>query len=269
MHNKKQHEPIWQEIAKTLSLNERPVVLFESIDSTNTRAMALAKAGNTSGTVIIAQTQNNGRGRIGKTWESPKGTGLYFSLIIRPQLAPEDLAKITLTTGLALRNGVAKISGISAQLKWPNDLLFKQKKLAGILTETVLSINDRPTVIIGIGLNVNTPAPAFPQELRAKATSMRIITDCHFDKGAVLAAILNEIEREIERLANNDFAGILSDWREQDATYGKWLTWLTPAGQKITGLSLGPDEEGRLHIRDKEGKKHRILSGNLEIAPQL
>ena len=147
--------------------------------------------------------------------------------------------------------------------------MLGQKRLAGILTESEGAGNDGPLVIIGIGLNVNTPAGAFPDELAGKVTSMRIAANRHFDKGVVLAAILDEIDRQAGRLQGGDFAGILADWRAKDASAKKWLTWLTPAGQRVTGLSLGPDAEGLLQIRDVEGIIHPVLSGDLEIAHKL
>ncbi|NOX24746.1 MAG: biotin--[acetyl-CoA-carboxylase] ligase [Deltaproteobacteria bacterium] len=260
-----QEEPIWQRISRSCRLDDRPLILFDAVDSTNTQALALAKEGAESGTVVIAQTQSNGRGRLGRTWESPKGAGLYFSIITRPPLQSKDLSKITLAVGLALRNGVAKVSAIEARLKWPNDLLFAEKKMAGVLTENDMTAGSGPTIVIGIGLNVNTTADTLPVELAARATSMYIAAGRFFDRGAVLAAVLREVDREIARLVNNDFGGILADWRANDAAYGKWLTWLTPKGQKITGLSLGPDEEGLLHIRDAGGTNHPVLSGDLEI----
>jgi BirA family biotin operon repressor/biotin-[acetyl-CoA-carboxylase] ligase len=276
MPSQKQDEPIWQQITQTGQLDGRPIILFDSIDSTNTRACALAKEGAKTGTVIIANTQHKGRGRLGKAWNSPKGTGLYFSIISRPHLAPADLSKITLSVGLALRNAVAEVCGIETLLKWPNDLLFEQKKMAGVLTEATLHTGGSPTVrlrsyatvIIGVGLNVNTAPSAFPTDLANRATSMFIAAGEHFDRGAVLKAILNEIEEEIERLANNDFKGILADWKNHDATYGQQLTWLTPKGDKVTGLSLGPDDDGLLHIQDATGTIHPVLSGNLEIIPR-
>ncbi len=258
-------EPIWQQISRSHRLDDRPVILFDAVDSTNSQALALAKEGAASGTVVIAQTQSNGRGRLGRTWESPKGDGLYFSIITRPPLQSRDLSKITLAVGLALRNGVAKVSAIDARLKWPNDLLFEEKKMAGVLTETDITVDSEPTIIIGIGLNVNTAAGALSLDLAARATSMYIAAGHRFDRGVVLAAVLGEVDREIARLLNNDFGGILADWRANDAAYGKWLTWLTPKGQKITGLSLGPDEEGLLHIRDASGTDHPVLSGDLAI----
>jgi BirA family biotin operon repressor/biotin-[acetyl-CoA-carboxylase] ligase len=266
MPNQTQEEPIWQQISRSHRLDGRPLILFDTIGSTNTRALALAKEGAESGTVIIAETQSNGRGRLGRTWASPKGAGLYFSIISRPPLEPENLSKITLAAGLALCNGVAKVSNIRARLKWPNDLLFAEKKMAGVLCEADLTAEGGPTVVIGIGLNVNNRAEDFPAELAGRATSMFLAAQERlFDRGAVLAAILREIDREIKRLANNNFRGILADWRANDATYGKWLTWLNPQGQKITGLSLGPDEDGLLYIKDTNGTVHPVLSGDLEI----
>ena len=269
MQKENGHEPLWQVISRDGCLGDRRIYLFDTVESTNTLAMSLAKKGAESGTVIMARAQSRGRGRLGKTWQSPTGTGLYFSIIMRPRLALVDLAKTTLAVGLAVCNGVAMTSGIKALLKWPNDLLLGQKKLAGILAESGGAGNDGPVVVIGVGLNVNTPVGVFPSELVDKVTSMRIAVGRHFDKGEVLGAILGEVDREVGRLQDGDFAGILTDWRAKDASAGKWLTWLTPVGQKVIGLSLGPDAEGLLRIRDAEGIIHSVLSGDLEIAQKL
>lgn len=263
------HEPLWQTISQKGCIGDRRIHFFDMVDSTNTLALRFAQQGAEPGTVIMAGSQSQGRGRLGKAWQSPAGAGLYFSIIMRPRLAAEDLAKITLAAGLALCKGITMTSGIEPLLKWPNDLLVEQKKMAGILAEGRGAGNDGPLVIIGIGLNVNTPAWAFPDELAGKATSMRIAAGRFFDKGVVLTTLLDKIDLEVGRLQDGDFTGILNDWRAKDACAGKWLTWLTPAGQKVTGKSLGPDAEGLLHIRDAEGITHRVISGDLELAQQL
>ncbi len=264
----KQLEPVWQQIAQSHELDGRPVIMLESVDSTNSYAINYAKKGAETGTVIIAQNQTGGRGRLGRVWQSPKGAGLYFSIIARPTLKLDDLSKITLCAGLALRNAVASVSGIKPLLKWPNDLLVNQKKMAGILTEADISGDGRPVVVIGIGLNVNTKAADFSEELAGVATSMYLTAGSFFDKGAILAAVLRQVDSQIERLAKDDFKGILADWRACDATHGKRLKWVSVSGEKITGVSMGPDEEGLLHIRDDLGKMHSVLSGDLAILPE-
>ncbi len=231
--------------------------------------MMLARQGATNGTIVEAETQSAGRGRLGKDWLSPPGTGLYFSLILRPSLDTENVPKITLAAGLGAAQAIEKNSGLQVMLKWPNDLLLDGKKVGGILCESGPMIQaEGVIVIIGIGLNVSTPLSDFPTELRHRSTSLSSHTGKSLSKKELMLEIACQVENQVGLLEAGDFQGVLASWRSRDFTVGKNLDWLSIAGEKIRGVSLGPDEEGILRIRDESGNIHTVLSGDLSLATE-
>jgi BirA family biotin operon repressor/biotin-[acetyl-CoA-carboxylase] ligase len=239
-------------------------------ESTNSLAMEMGKQGAVAGTVVVAVTQTRGRGRLQREWFSPPGTGLYFSIILRPQLEPIDLPKITLAAGVAICQAFEQVCQLSLGIKWPNDLLVDGKKLGGILCETapINDSNDEPgiLVILGVGLNITTPESAFPEQVRGKATSLLAATGQDFDKETVLDAVLGGIDDTIARLESGKFGAILDQWRARDVLLGKTLSWLNPAGRVVTGRALGIDGSGQYHIRDIRGRIHRVVSGDINLA---
>jgi BirA family biotin operon repressor/biotin-[acetyl-CoA-carboxylase] ligase len=259
------HDPLWQQLA-TGSFAGRPAQLLVSTESTNSDALALGRQGAVEGTLIVAETQSRGRGRLGRAWLSPPETGLYFSLILRPRLAPADFPKITLAAGLAVCQAIEVEAGMSPAIKWPNDLLLAGRKFCGILAEGEPLADHGPFAVLGIGINVATPLNAFPGELQSKATSLLAHSGKHYTRGPLLAAILTRLEATLSRLEEGDFQGILAEWRQRDALLGKRFSWLTPSGAIVTGVALGPDEEGILHLRDDAGVVHEVLSGDLDLA---
>ena len=261
-------DDIWQTMIQTGELGRYPVHFFPSTGSTNDLALALCNTGAPHATLIVAESQSAGRGRLaGRTWHSPPGTGLYFSLILHPQLAPPDFPKLTLAAGLALCKGLESHPQCRPGLKWPNDLFLHGKKCGGILTETqAMAGAGQTAVVIGIGLNVNTPAEAFSAELHAKATSLLTATGELYDRGLLLTTILAELEFTVARLEQGDFPTILAEWRQRDIHAGRQVSWVNSQGKIITGLSLGPDDEGFLHIRDAQGQVHAVISGDISPA---
>ncbi len=257
----------WQTMLLTGELGRHPVNFFTSTGSTNDLALILSNTGAVDGTLIVADSQSAGRGRLeGRTWHSPHGTGLYFSLILRPHLAPADFPKLTLAAGLALCKGLESHTHCQPGLKWPNDLFLHGKKCGGILTETqAVAGAGQTAVVIGIGLNVNTPPETFSGELRAKATSLLAETGTHHDRGPLLATILAELDIVVTRLEQGDFPGILAEWRHRDIHAGQQISWLNNQNRIVTGISLGPDEEGFLHIQDAQGQVHSVISGDISL----
>jgi len=238
--------------------------------STNSLAMELAMAGAAAGTVVVAETQTRGRGRLHRQWFSPPRAGLYFSMILRPQLPVADLPKITLAAGVALCEALEMVCQVSPGLKWPNDLLLDGKKCGGILCETgpLSEAADRNgiVVILGVGLNVTTPASAFPEKLRSRATSLLVATGRQYDKDAVLEVMLARIDETIARLESGDIGAVLDQWRSRDVLLGKTLSWLNQAGRVVMGRALGIDRNGHYHIRDKRGRVHQVVSGDISLA---
>ncbi|MBU3936964.1 MAG: biotin--[acetyl-CoA-carboxylase] ligase [Proteobacteria bacterium] len=260
----------WQSMILSGELGRHPVHFFTSTGSTNDLALALSNTGAPGGTVVVADCQSAGRGRLeGRRWLSPPGTGLYFSLILRPHLAPQDFPKLTLTAGLALCKALESRPPCQPGLKWPNDLFLHGKKCGGILTETqAMTGRGQTAVVIGIGLNVNTPAETFSGELRTKATSLQAETGISCDRGSLLESILAELDLEVARLEQGDFPSILTEWRQRDIHTGLQVSWVNTQGRIINGTSLGPDEEGFLHIRDAQGHIHSVISGDISLAQE-
>jgi BirA family biotin operon repressor/biotin-[acetyl-CoA-carboxylase] ligase len=258
-------DPFWQELSACSALAGHALVLRTETGSTNSDALALGRAGATAGTIVLARSQTGGRGRLGRSWFSPPGGGLYFSMLLRPALAPAELPKITLAAGVALCNAVAVLCRCAPLIKWPNDLLLEGKKCGGILTESEFGPDGTPLVVLGIGINVSTLPAAFPKELRGRVTSLADHGASPLRRLDLLREIISGVDAIIARLEAGEFAAILAAWRSLDATKGKRLTWVTTTGAAVTGLSLGPDREGLLHIRDDQGRTHAVLSGDILV----
>lgn len=253
----------WTEMIATGRLGEIPLHFRAETVSTNDDALSLRAA--PVGTLVVAERQSGGRGRLGREWLSPPGVGLYCSLILRPHLAPADLPKLTMAAGLAASRAVEAVTGLRPLLKWPNDLWLDGKKIGGILAETRFE-QDGAVVVLGIGLNVNTAPESFPPDLLEKATSLLIHSGREFARSALLAALWEEVVAVVARLEQEGFAPILADWRQRDATLGRELEWLSHSGQVLKGISLGPDQEGLLRIRDGVGQIHEVISGDISLA---
>ncbi len=250
-------------------MTTREIIRLEVTESTNSTGLELGERGATPGTVVVARAQTLGRGRLSRFWLSRPGMGLYFSLILRPELEPEDLSKITLAAGLAVAKAVEELYRIEPKIKWPNDLLLNGRKFGGILTETGsvshLPEAPNPLVVVGVGLNLFPPQGGFPADLQQHATALSRHVEGGIDAEALLQSCVGAIEKEVRRLEGGEFAAILEEWTKRDAVYGKTLSWITRQGQAVTGVALGPDAEGLLRIRDGEGKIHSVLSGDLTL----
>ena len=245
-----------------------PIHYFRSTPSTNIIAKNLAEDGSPHGTAVISANQTKGRGRLGKSWYSAAGKGLYCSIIVRPQLAIEDYPKITLAAGLAVAIAIDRLVGVFTQLKWPNDIFIDGKKCGGILTESS-SLNEpveNRYAVIGIGLNLEATVPDFPVDIRDKVTSLYIKTGKKYDAQLIFSVIHDEVLRQLERFCNEGFQPILVSWKDRDFLLGKEMQCVSSAGKIITGVSLGPDAEGQLHVKAADGKTHMVLSGDISLA---
>ena len=247
------------------------IFFLKETPTTNRVAYDLASKGESAGTAVIAESQGEGCGRLGKVWQSPPGKGLYCSIIVRPRLAVEDYPKITLTAGLAVAIALEEVSGIEMRLKWPNDIYAQGKKCCGILTEScsLTEESDKRFAIVGIGVNVNSEKSDFASELQDKATSLHILTGSDYDVRAVFDHVRRHLFARLALFESAGFAEILEDWRKRDMLLGKWLQWVSTSGEIIHGRSEGPDDIGRLMVKDKEGKTHQILSGDISLAEKI
>lgn len=249
----------------------KDTLFLETVDSTNRVARELAGEDKPHGFAVLADSQTAGRGRLGKAWQSPSGKGLYCTILVRPELAVEDYSKITLTAGLAVSQVLEEICQLPTQLKWPNDIYISGRKCGGILVETssLQGVDKQNFVLVGIGVNINGESGVFPSELQKNATSVFIETGREYDIWTIFAGIRVRLLQLLLQLASEGFAAILNQWRERDMLQGRWMKWVTPAGDVVYGESLGVDSSGILMVRDHTGMRYEVLSGDVTLAARL
>jgi BirA family biotin operon repressor/biotin-[acetyl-CoA-carboxylase] ligase len=236
----------------------------ESLSSTQKVAHQLANEGTPEGTIVVAEEQVNGRGRLDRSWYSPKHTGIWCSLILRPKISPQRSPQLTLLAAVGVVRGIEKATGIQANIKWPNDILINNKKVVGILTELQAEADRINAVIIGIGINVNQETEHFPESLRDVATSIAIEKGESCNRALILQEILYEIEQLYDEYLENGFSVIKTIWESHAVSIGKQITARTLNGT-ILGRALGITDDGVLIIEDDQGKKHNIYSADIEI----
>ena len=238
------------------------VIFFATTGSTNDVALDLAARGGYDGAVVIADEQMAGRGRHGRNWFSPRGSGLYVSIVLRPADARVDPQRatslLTLAAGLALAEAIEAATGLRADIKWPNDLLVARRKLAGILAESASS--DLGRIVLGYGLNVG--ARAYPRELGDRATSLETELGRPIDRAVVCAGTLAAVSARYRDLLAGRFDAILDGWRARaPASRGARVTWSTPSGPQH-GVTAGIDDRGALQVRVGD-RIETIVSGEV------
>jgi BirA family biotin operon repressor/biotin-[acetyl-CoA-carboxylase] ligase len=243
------------------------ILLLDSTESTNQDAFKLAQEGATHGFSVIATTQTGGRGRLGKSWQSIPGRGLYCSIILRPDLHPSQFPQLTLVAGLAVAYALNRLTQLFFSLKWPNDVYCNNKKCCGILSEaSPVSGNDERFAIVGIGINVNTEKHEFVQELQDSATSLFVESGQQYEIEVVFEEVRRELLRLVGQFEVNGFKPLLKQWKKLDMLRGQWLQWVANSKEVVHGESLGPNEDGQLLVRDKEGNIHEVISGDIRLA---
>lgn len=228
------------------------VLWFDAIGSTNDRALAWAEAGAEEGCVVLADAQSAGRGRLGRTWASPAGAGIYVSVVLRP--AAQAMPLLTIAAGLGVSEGIAASTGLQTHVKWPNDVCVAgrpSRKLAGLLAEAGSSADRVLHVVLGIGINV-LPA-AYPPDVAARATSLEAELGRAVHRGAVLAECLAGVWRRYEMLTAGRSGDVLADWRHRaSASFGRRVEWDEPAGTQ-RGIARDVDSSGALVVAADRG----------------
>ncbi len=236
---------------------------FETIDSTNTRAKQMAFDGAPHGTVLIADSQTDGRGRMGRSFYSPAGSGIYLSLILRPGCDAKDLLHLTCAVAVAAADGIRAATGLLPGIKWTNDLVVDRKKLGGILTE--MSVNSAGNVdwaVIGIGINCSQSAEDFPKEIRKIATSLQLCSSKTIDRVSVIAQLIASLQKMCNDLA--DPKTILSQYRSNCITIGQEVSLVR--GDAIRhGKALDVDETGALVVQFSDSHIEAVNSGEISI----
>jgi BirA family transcriptional regulator, biotin operon repressor / biotin---[acetyl-CoA-carboxylase] ligase len=239
----------------------RTILHYFRVDSTNAVALKLAAAGAEHGSVVVAEEQTAGRGRLSRVWYSEKSTGIYTSIILRPPLAPAAAPVLTLMTGLAVQKAVISAAGLSADIRWPNDLLVNGKKVCGVLTEMSAELDRLHAVVLGIGINVNHSQ--MPQALESIATSLRMEAHRSISRVSVLAGLLRELERHYQLLLTNGNQAITERWEAASTfAHGKRVRVVTAAGETLA-TTTGVDSSGALNIRYDDGRQEALVAGEV------
>jgi BirA family biotin operon repressor/biotin-[acetyl-CoA-carboxylase] ligase len=231
--------------------------LIDECDSTMRMAADAAKAGCAHGAVFLAERQTAGKGRLGRTWDSPKGTGLYFSIVVRPDLALSEISRLTLVAGASVAEALISSGLTGVSVKWPNDIYVGDKKVCGILTELSAQPEHIEYVVVGVGINVNTPSGALPKT----ATSLSAHAGKTFARAQVFAAVVASFERAYEAFVQGDFESRRVFLNAYAYLAGR-VSVAMPKGS-FEGEVKEVDAEGALLVRDDAGVVHRVFSADV------
>ena len=244
----------------------RKVICYDAVDSTNLVLKNLAREGAEDGTVVVADSQGTGRGRMERAFFSPPGKGIWVSILLRPTFLPQDAPRCTLMAAVAVARAMEAF-GLRAEIKWPNDILHDGRKLVGILTEMSAEMDRVNYVVIGIGINVNIAPEDFPAELRAIATSLMQMKGAPLPRVAFLQELLRALDDLYASVQREGFAPVLAAWREYAVTLGQEVRVIGPAGEEFEGVAADIDAEGALLVDTAEGRR-RVLAGDVSIRPR-
>ena len=235
---------------------------FDSIDSTNTKAKELAEQGYPSGTLVVADQQIAGRGRRGRSWESPSGTGIFMTLMLKPDINPNSASMLTLVAALATAKAIAEITGADARIKWPNDIVINGKKICGILTEMSAQFDYINHIVIGIGINVHNED--FPEEIKKTASSLLIECKKRFHRAELIASFLEHFEACYAAfMKTEDLEGLMKDYNGLLVNIQKQVRVLDPK-EPFEGKAIGITKKGELIVDTWESRK-LVSSGEVSV----
>ena len=242
----------------------RDIRVFEETTSTNDVIEKLARDGVKEGVVVFAESQTKGRGRLGRKWMSPTHKGLWFSVLLRPELSPQETTQLTVASATALRRAIKTVTGLTAEIKWPNDLLIGGKKVVGILTEMSAELDRVRHVILGIGVDVNQAAAEFPPELRKIATSLKIESGEKVTRAELATEMLRELDADYARIGGGQFSAVADEWEAGCATLGENVS-VQMGARLIRGHAEALDDDGALLVRTEHGHLERIIGGDVSL----
>lgn len=235
-----------------------------SIDSTNQLAKKLAYHGAADGTIVVAEEQTGGKGRLDRKFFSPRGKGIWFSVILRPNLLPKDAPKCTLMAAVAVAEAMKRFN-LKAEIKWPNDIMHDGRKLVGILTEMTGEIGKISYIVIGVGINVNIKRKEFPKDLRDVAASLSELTGDEISRVKLFRAVLEEFDKLYCKINKSGFDEILKLWRKYNITLGKNIRVISASdGKSFTGKAIDLNADGALIVETKSGLK-AVYAGDVSI----
>jgi len=242
----------------------RDIRVFQETTSTNDVIEKLARDGVKEGAVVLAESQTKGRGRLGRKWMSPARKGLWFSVLLRPRMRPQAITQLTIASATALVRAIRHQTGITPEIKWPNDILIRGKKVAGILTEMTAELDQVKRVILGIGVDVNLSANEFPADLRKQSTSLKIETGDTVDRAELAVAILRELDHDYARICSGEFEAVADEWEERCETIGRDVA-IQVGERRVHGCAESLDADGALLLRTLHGHLERIIGGDVTV----
>jgi BirA family biotin operon repressor/biotin-[acetyl-CoA-carboxylase] ligase len=244
------------------------IYYFNEIDSTNRYCKELGEKKAPEGTLVVAEYQEKGRGRLGRTWTSPARKGLWFSLLLRPKIAPQEASRLTLLTAVAVAEALHKQCNLAVGIKWPNDILINGKKIGGILLEIKAEADQINYLVLGIGININVDFEEFPDDLVQIATSLSMEKGFTLSRVEILKVILEKIEEKYCQYLNMGFGPILNLWKKYNVTLGKKVT-VTNWQRTWVGWAEDIDPNGGLVLTLPDGTKEIIYSGDVTLTGNI
>jgi BirA family biotin operon repressor/biotin-[acetyl-CoA-carboxylase] ligase len=251
-----------QELVRTEYIGRR-IIFGQAMTSTNDLARQLADLGAVDGTVVVAETQTSGRGRLNREWVSPLG-GLWFSTILRPKLKPSEASKLTFVGGLAVAKTLSKLYDLDVSTKWPNDVLTNGKKVCGMLAEMNSSGEKTNHVVLGIGVNVNFEVNVLPKELWENTTSLRTELGRNVNLERLLRTLLEKLEYTYEVFIRKGFDSVLEEWKTFARLLGSQVE-VTDSGKKWVGLASDVDIDGHLILKLQDRTEMRVFAGDVSV----
>ncbi len=242
----------------------RDIQVFQETTSTNDVMEKLARDGVREGVAVFAETQTRGRGRMGRNWLSQPGKGLWFSVMLRPALAPSSATRLMVAAAVALSRSIRLTTGVQPEIKWPNDLLIGGRKVAGILMEMHAELDHLRYVILGMGVDVNHVPADFPHSLRSTVTSLAIACKRPVSRAELAVALLRELDTCYHLVLQGQYAGLSEEWQRHSCTIGQRVR-IRIGDRLVEGLAESLDEEGGLMVRTQFGRLEHILSGVVSL----
>ena len=240
----------------------KKLLFFSRVDSTNEELKRRARTGAESGLVCTAEQQIAGKGRLGRSWVSPPGTGIFASVLLRPDIPPTEVPGITLAAGLAVCRAVQTTTGCKAKIKWPNDVLIGNKKLCGILTEIAAEADKVDFIIIGIGINTNNAH--FPEEIAHKATSLLLETGHRIDRRTLLREVLKQLEIYTDEFFTDATGSVVNEYKTECATLGRQVQVLR-GKEMLEGTAVDISDTGALIIQQPNGVRITASAGDTTV----
>lgn len=261
------HHPSLQQIsqvAKTKAFGKN-ACLFDHCDSTNSQAMELARKGAVEGTLVLAERQDAGRGRLGRRWHGKEGQSLLCTLVLRPPLPSVAASQVTLLLAVGVAKALRRATGLPAEIKWPNDVLINGRKVCGILVEMQGQVDRVDFLVAGMGINVGQAREDFPEEIRHLATSLALEKGAPVERLAILAAVLEECEALYLLFLRDGFGVVLEDWKGLSCMAGRQVRAQGAGGRMIEGMAAGLDPDGALRVRLDNGLMERLVAGDVTL----